>query len=73
MKGVIKSNPLTSATDYPCLKQSPLCVEHYVVLFTGPRTGTVVVASKDYKLGHTAPNWFEEQFDPFFGTVELSN
>lgn len=50
---------------YPCLKIYSECYGGpYVVLFTEPRTGTVVSEGGHWPLGHYTNHWQESKFSP---------
>lgn len=56
---------------YPCLK---VALKNLVVLFTDPKTGTVVACDDgEGIMGDHATNWAEYDFRPFSGSVTLAN
>ncbi len=75
MKSVITNQEVQQEDEYPCLKVSEDTGN--VVLFTKVNTGTIVyigVGSPSYyKVGEYCDEWAEELFEPFNGTVQLSN
>ena len=87
MKSVIPGSPLQEdQLTYPCLKklkglthknhgsERPLAKGAIVVLFTAPKTGTVVWSSaKYYGLGHYNVVWAEDKFKLFKEQVVLQN
>lgn len=51
--------------NYPCLKSYDEGVRSpYVVLFTEPKSGTVVSEGGYWPLGHYSNNWQESKFSP---------
>jgi len=72
VKATIKPDVDPSVEKYPCLK---MFNSKLVVLFTEPRTGTLLWKGPDATgtVGDCCDTWAEFDFKPFAGTVELSN
>ena len=58
-------------SEYPCLKVS----RYYkrIVLFTAPKTGYELEGGKFTTRFHHSECWEEGDFQPYTGTIELSN
>lgn len=70
-----------SNSPYPCFKRyseelRKKLKRDFVILFTSPKEGTVVAtddcASSHY-IGEQSDTWSEEAFEPFTGTIEISD
>ena len=74
MKSVIKTNDLKGVIKYPCLMTANSYSGAIVVLFTNKHFGTVVYSErKEQPIGYYTAAWDISDFDPFNGTIELSN
>lgn len=78
MKSKIKEATEVQKQEYPCLKvfRKSLHDENLekVVLFIAPNEGFLVHFSFcDATIGDFCADWNEPVFEPFYGTVELSN
>lgn len=68
-----------SNSKYPCLKKFSVKDKDsrsFIVLFTTYGTGVVIYSETDgspYDIGHYSSGWTEDCFEPFEGTLELSN
>ena len=68
-------HPLTpsklSKNEYPILGKS--ITDNQVVLFTGPREGTVVIAGEYHPQGIHRTNWAPFNFIPYDGEIIMKN
>jgi len=72
MKSAIKSFNKEPKTSYPCLKI--VVGNTFIVLFTAPKTGTVVYTEDLHDpVGLWSSSWGEENFSHFNGELILSN
>ncbi len=67
---VVKKDHVTDKSDYPCLK---IANTGRIVLFTGIKTGYQLVGDDYYGFLYYATDWCEGEFEPYTGTLELSN
>jgi len=72
MKVVEKINGTAKESEYPCLK---IYKDGLVVLFTGWRKGYVLksINTESYSIGYYSDSWYEEGFNLYSGTLEISN
>jgi len=69
MQSIINDNTITT---FPCLMKGT--ESNCIVLFIGPRKGTVVHSgNSQWSEGHNSAEWIMEYFEPFHGTITLSN
>lgn len=63
-----------ASDSYPCLKRFVREDKRYhIVLFSGPRKGTVVSSNHpDIKVGTHSTAWAESAFTPFCGSITLT-
>lgn len=77
MQSKITGETKVQEQEYPCLKvfRSKNDNDHdKIVLFTHPNVGTVVhTFGNCHTIGEWSNEWLEFNFQPFNGTVELSN
>ena len=75
MKSVIKTNDLKGEIKYPRLMITEWDDgDKMVVLFSQKNVGTVVYSTyTGWKLGDSNDSFNEAYFEPFNGTIELSN
>ena len=71
MKSIISFDGKKPAITYPCLMISTW--NGTVVLFTADSKGTCVHAGKTNILGEHSTMWGMDLFEPFNGTITLSN
>ena len=71
MKSTIEHAPKKPAITYPCLMISAM--NGSVVLFTAGSKGTCVHAGGGDYLGRYSDIWKMDCFEPFNGTITLSN
>lgn len=59
---------------YPLLMKSGNSNEDdLIVLMTDHKTGIVIKPDSCWAMGHKLRDWVMEKFEPFHGTIELSN
>lgn len=87
MKSIIKGEKEESKLEYPCLKERVNEDGKIVVLFIAPKTGMVVFSDGKRSVATPVGNisgmtlegrscdewWYEKNFTPFNGVIELSN
>lgn len=75
MRSVIKTNDLKEGIKYPCLMITKWDNGiKMVALFSQKSVGTVVFSTySGWKLGDRADSFNMAYFEPFDGTIELSN
>ena len=74
MKSVIKTNDLKGGIKYPCLMTAHSDSGAIVVLFYDVCCGVVVYSERELQpTGHCSKAWAMPSFEPFDGTIELSN
>ena len=76
MQSKIKGETKVQKSEYPCLKvsRSDVSEREQVVLFTDPNEGFVVYSTDlERQVGDYSKSWVEYNFEPFNGTIELSN
>lgn len=71
MQSKIIEKEVEKKAEYPCLMKSTK--ESLVVLFTGYGEGFVVWAGDGYSFFGESYDWDMACFEPFNGTIELSN
>lgn len=71
MKSIINFDEKKPAITYPCLMRGTR--NGSVVLFTGDEKGTCVHAEGANVLGEYSDIWIMDCFEPFNGTITLSN
>lgn len=78
MKTVIHPSNEGPKSQYPCFKRfttGPTYKRDYIVLFTSPKTGTVVAVSEDasHSIGTHSVSFAEIDFVKFQGAIEISD
>lgn len=73
MKSKLVEKEVEKKAEYPCLMKSTKTKETLVVLFTGYGEGFVVWAEDSYSFLEGSCDWVMDYFEPFNGTIELSN
>ena len=74
MKSVKITNDFKGEIKYPMLMTAHNSSGAIVVLFTNKHFGTVVYSErKEQPIGYYTAAWDISDFDPFNGTIELSN
>lgn len=74
MQSKIKEATEVQKQEYPCLKVFINGEYNKIVLFTHQNVGTVVHTFGNCgTIGEWSDEWLESNFQPFNGTVELSN
>jgi len=70
MQSTINDNTITT---FPRLMKATTS-SNFIVLFIAPRKGTVVHSgTSGWSLGHNSAEFIMEYFEPFNGTITLSN
>jgi hypothetical protein len=70
MKVEINEKETQGEVKYPCLMKSE---KGLIVLFNAPECGIVLKGNDVHERGHYSSNWNMDSFEPFNGTITLSN
>lgn len=73
----VKTKEEYQEISYPCLMYGECSGDKYIILFTAPKTGTVIVDEATdgfcFEPGHYDDDWDMGQFKPFFGEITIKS